>query len=176
MFGRGRGEELPDDQPLPSDKALIGIGSPGTAYNLHRWRENRFVDNVVRDFKALDKADQQRLISDPWDFSRWLNRVPDDGWRQLRHILPHLLFPDYFERITSGLPKRKILVALGGFPDKKKSEWDRDRIETDRRLLELREKLEKERGEKIDFYDEDLKEIWDTEADFWAFGLENGYG
>ena len=166
------GEELPDDQPLLSDKDLIGIGSPGTAYNTLRWRENRFVITAIRDFKALDKTEQRRLIRDPWIFSHWLNGVPDEGWRQLRHILPHLLFPNYFERITSGLPKRKILVALGGFPDKKESEWDRDRIETDHRLLELRKSLEKERGEKIDFYDEDLKEIWDREAGFWLLGWD----
>ena len=166
------GEELSDDQPLLSDEALIGIGSPGTAFSTLSWKENLFLVNAISDFKIRDKADQRKLISDPWDFSRWLNGIPDDGRRQLRHILPHLLFPDDFERITSGLPKRKILVALGEFPDKKKSEWNRDRIETDHRLLELRESLEKERGEKIDFYDEDLKEIWDTEVSFWLLGWD----
>ena len=161
------GEELPDNQPLLSDMDLIGIGSPGTAFRTHRWRENRFLITAISDFKTRDKIDRQKLISDPWDFSRWLNGIPDEGWRQLRHILPHLLFPDTFERISAGRPKWKILVALGGFSDEKGSEWAQDRIEVDRRLLQLRERLEKERGGKIDFYDEDLKEIWDREAGFW---------
>ena len=161
------GEELPDNQPFLSDRDLIGIGSPGPAFSMHSWRENRFLVTAISDFKTRDRTDRHKLIGAPGIFSRWLNGIPDDGERQLRHILPHLLFPDIFERISASKPKWKILVTLGGFSDEKGSEWAQDRIEVDHRLLQLRKKLEKKGKGPVDFYDEQFRKIWDREIDFW---------
>ena len=87
------GEDLNATHPLLADGVLEGIGSAGTAYNTHRWRELVFLIGALRDFKARDGSDREQIASDPWAFSGWLSGLPEARHRQLIHILPHLLFP-----------------------------------------------------------------------------------
>ena len=159
------GEELPDNQSLLSDKVLIGIGNPGTGYNTHFWRENRFLVNAISDFKTRNKIDRQKLISDPWSFSHWLNGIPDDGRRQLWNILPHLLFPDTFERVSTLTDKQNILAAFEGISIQDVKKWGGAQI--DSRLLKLRKKLKKEHEGDIDFYEVEFTDIWKRKIDFW---------
>ena len=153
------GEELAGS-PLLEDQVLAGIGFPGTAYNTGRWRELAYLIKITKAFKSLPIPERQTLIRDPWEFAKWLESVPMDGDRQLRHILRYLLFPDFFERITVLHDKQYILSALGKIPLSDVEEWDD--IKVDQALLELRRRLSIERGsEKFDFYDSDLKNKWD---------------
>jgi 5-methylcytosine-specific restriction enzyme B len=100
------GDELPEDHPLLTNAVLEGLGSAGTAYNTHRWREIAFLIAALRDFKRRDHTGRQSMLNDPWSFTEWLSSLPEARNRQLRHILPHLLFPDSFERISSENDKR----------------------------------------------------------------------
>src|SRR5690606_38936845 len=112
------GEDLSATHPLLADAVLEGIGSAGTAYNTHRWRELVFLIGALQDFKARDGSEREQIASDPWAFSGWLSSLPEARHRQLIHILPHLLFPDTFERISSEGDKRLILAGFGDTTEK----------------------------------------------------------
>lgn len=159
------GEELNATHPLLADGVLEGIGSAGTAYNTHRWRELVFLIGALRDFKARDGSEREQIASDPWAFSGWLSGLPEARHRQLIHILPHLLFPDTFERISSEGDKRLILAGFGDTPEKEIKKWST--VEIDRALLELRRRLEEEHGADIDFYQEEFESQWKNQTKNW---------
>ena len=143
------GSELPQSNPMLSDAILGGLGSAGTAYNTHRWREICFMIAALRDFKRRDRSARQSLLNDDWAFTEWLSSLPEARNRQLRHILPHLLFPDTFERISSENDKRLILAAYTDETERELRRWDL--IKIDRALLDLRRRLETEHSGDIDF-------------------------
>ena len=87
-------EPFDSTHPLLEDNVLGGAAHAGTAFNTHRWRELVFLIQISTDFKQLDREQRQQVLSDPWVFSKWLAAVPREGYRQFRHILRWLLFPD----------------------------------------------------------------------------------
>ncbi|WP_299363811.1 AAA family ATPase [uncultured Paracoccus sp.] len=159
------GDDLSATHPLLADAVLEGIGSAGTAYNTHRWRELVFLIGALQDFKARDGSEREQIASDPWAFSGWLSGLPEARHRQLIHILPHLLFPDTFERISSEGDKRLILAGFGDTPEKEIKKWST--VEIDRALLELRRRLEEEHGADIDFYQEEFEAQWKNQTKNW---------
>ncbi len=152
------GETLSDDHELLDRELLKGLGSAGPGFLAHRPREVRFLINAMIAFKALSDADRQALLQDAWRFAEWLDAVPDEGYRQLKHILPFLIFPEQFERIASPGDIRRILTGLGGFDRRALKRVPK--VEQDRALLSLRHKLESEAGREIDFYDTEYRNIW----------------
>lgn len=159
------GDDLDQHHPLLDDKVLKGIGSAGTAYNTHRWRELVFLIGALRDFKRREAAEREEVLRDPWAFSGWLSGLPEARHRQLIHILPHLLFPDSFERISSEGDKRYILAGFSDTPEKEIRKWSTTEI--DRALLDLRRRLEQEHGADIDFYQEEFAAQWKTQTRNW---------
>lgn len=159
------GQDLNASHPLLADAVLEGIGSAGTAYNTHRWRELVFLIGALQDFKARDSSEREQIASDPWAFSGWLSSLPEARHRQLIHILPHLLFPDTFERISSEGDKRLILAGFGDTTEKEIKKWST--VEIDRALRELRRRLEEEHGSDIDFYQEEFESQWKNQTKNW---------
>lgn len=153
----------PDGQWL-GDNVLGGLGSTGTAFNTHRPREFAYLLDLVSRLKALSDAERSEVLGDPWAFSRFLASVPADGTRQFSHIIEHLLFPDTFERISSGADKRRVIVGLGGDPPAAAKQMNR--ADRDRRLWEIRQEIAASRGgADFDFYDEEFAPRWrDDEA------------
>jgi 5-methylcytosine-specific restriction protein B len=153
------GNDLDEKHPMLANDVLEGLGSAGTAFNTHRWRELGYLLTLVRMFKQLGATERTALLSDAWGFSKWVGQVPQVGHRQMRHIVRHLLFPDEFERISSGREKRTIIARITGTPEREIRSWSDDQI--DRKLLELRQGHESEAGTtQIDFYRGELKERW----------------
>jgi 5-methylcytosine-specific restriction protein B len=159
------GEELNPNLAALSDTVLSGLGSTGTAYNTQRWRELGFLLTLSRRFKDKSADDRQVLLSDPWGFAAWLRSYPEARHRQLCHIIPHLLFPDEFERISSGADKRAVLAAFIGERGKDLKQWEPEKV--DRALLDVRKRLETDRGGPIDFYQPELAERWRGSANSW---------
>lgn len=159
------GDDLKEEHPLLSDKALEGIGSGGVAFNTYRWLEIVFLIGALRDFKPQEETDRKSLLEDPWAFAGWLSGLPEARKRQLIHILPHLLFPDTFERISSEGDKRLILAGFGDTPEKAVRKWST--VEIDRALLDLRRRLEDEQGADIDFYQDEFEAQWKTMTKNW---------
>lgn len=159
------GEDLSADNALLSDQVLEGIGSGGVAFNTYRWLEIGFLIGALRDFTQREELERRSLLSDPWAFSSWLSSLPEARKRQLIHILPHLLFPDTFERISSEGDKRQILAGFGDTPEKEIRKWST--VDIDRSLLELRRRLEDEHGADIDFYQEEFEAQWKNQTKNW---------
>lgn len=159
------GNDLDESHPLLDDTVLKGIGSAGPAYNTHRWRELVFLIGATRDLRRREPAGREEILRDPWAFSGWLSNLPEARHRQLIHILPHLLFPDTFERISSEGDKRLILAGFGDTTEKEIKKWST--VEIDRALLELRRRLEEEHGADIDFYQEEFESQWKNQTKNW---------
>lgn len=148
----------PDPQWL-SDDVLGGLGSGGVGFNTYRHREFTCLLDLVTRLKDLAPAERQDVLSEPWAFSSFLTTVPADGGRQFPHIVEHLLFPDTFERISSGEDKRKAIVGLGG--DRPAVAKQMDRAARDRRLLAIRKEIAATRGgDDFDFYQDEFTERW----------------
>ena len=142
-----------------SDNALTGVGSSGTAYNTMRWRELVYLIRFTELFLKLDKPKKEELLNNHIKFAQWLEQVPDNENRQLRHMLVFLFFPDFNERIFGNTDRRSILVTLVGLT---KPQYNKMKCsERDAALLKLRKKFEQEFGTtELDYYIEPLKSKW----------------
>ena len=152
------GTVLSPEHPMLDRNLLQGMGSAGPGFLAHRPRELRFLINASRALKEFPRDEREALFFDGWTFAQWLDDVPDEGYRQLKHILPFLLFPDDFERIASPGDVRRILEKLG--PTDRQQLARASKIELDKMILTLRRRLEQETGAPIDFYEARHKEIW----------------
>ncbi|AHF94175.1 hypothetical protein OPIT5_07650 [Opitutaceae bacterium TAV5] len=158
------GEKLGEGQLLLGDDVLAGIGSGGPGFNNHRWREMVFLISLVGDLKKRPADERQKLMSDYEAFIDWISQVPQDGHRQLRHMLRYFCFPDRVERISSNRERWAVLDGFGVAAENETKNWS-DR-QLDDALLTLRRKLEAEHpGEILDFYDSPLRERWKSEDD-----------
>lgn len=144
---------------LLADDALKGLGSGGPGIMTNRPREFGFLIRAMMSFKSLSPEMQTSLLEDAWAFATWLDEVPDAGRRQLKLIIPHLLFPETFERFSSIGQARRVLETLGNLP--RRTVHGMTKVELDRQLSRVRRELEASRGEQIDFYQPDIKSIWD---------------
>lgn len=157
------GRVFRDDHDLMRPEVMRGIGSGGTAYNVFRPDELSFVVRLLQ-ARHQDSRDLQHAVSVGWEFAQWLDTVPGARDRQFRHMLLHLLFPESFERISSGTQKRHIVSVLSHLVDSKKDRflWDYpELVRLDRRLWHIRQALEeKYPGQLIDFYEPPVWELW----------------
>jgi hypothetical protein len=152
------GNTLPQDHPLLDVHMLEGIGSGGMGFLAHRWRELRYLLNLLAAWFELAEVDRRKLIDDAWRFAEWVESIPDPGYRQMRHILPYLLFPDTFERIASPSHIHRILERLGQIDSQEVRRMNK--LDQDRALFGIRERLEAEKGGPIDFYESDFMGRW----------------
>lgn len=142
-----------------SDLVLTGIGSAGTAYNTGRWRELVYMIRITNALCLLSKKEKKSLLNDHLQFSEWLEAIPENESRQLRHMWLYLFFPDEHERIFGNTDRREILTKLTDV-DSRKYRHMRSK-EIDARLFELRKQLEAEFGTKeLDYYVEPLRSKW----------------
>ena len=158
------GETFPNNPSVPISFPN-GIGNPGIAFNTHRWRELNYLWRVASDFKKLSTPERERLLGTPWHFCAWLDHIDDMGWRQMRHILLHLLFPSQFERMSVGTHKRQIIEA---FADQLPSPLPQPEIDLvpeamlDWKVYLIRQELENELAHKdLDFYDPLFHSRWE---------------
>lgn len=148
-------------QQYLSDEALTGVGSSGTAYNTLRWRELNYCIRMASEFLKLTAPDRIALLADHVNFASWLETIPENNSRQLRHMLLFLFFPDFHERIFGNTDREAILLSLGGLSKKQYNQLTC--AQADNELLKLRKKFETEFGTtELDYYVEPLKDKWAT--------------
>lgn len=158
------GAELPAESRWLADNVLSGIGSAGPGFNQNQWRELAFVINFMLAFRRLDKAQSTKLLSDPWSFAEWLKGIPEWESRQFRHMLLFLLFPDEFERIFGQRHRKAVARAFSDLDARAANALNA--VELDRKLREIRRKLEAEYGTaELDFYLPPLRKRW-AQTDF----------
>lgn len=163
------GEDVNDLGVLLSDKVLDGIGSGGTSFNTNRWRELVYLIKFTKKLLSLDVSERSELLEDPWGLAKWVEALPENNSRQLRHMMLFLLFPDTFERIFGGTDRRAIALACSG---KSKAIINKlSPLELDKELKEIRDGFEQDfPGQNLDFYTSPLKEQWkDRERQSWLF-------
>ena len=92
------GETLPDELPAMRDEVLTGIGSGGPGFNNYRPNELTFLIEVTRNLKAKPIPERKRILTSYDAFVQWIDKVPQEGHRQFRHMLRYFAFPDQVER------------------------------------------------------------------------------
>ena len=152
------GDDLPDAVPSLDHAVLEGLGHTGQAYNNHRWRELSFVIGALQRWKKMTLEQREEALAQSDRFTAFLDDAPGVDGRQLRHILPHLLFPEEFERISSPRHKREILEGFGVATRREANKMDAASL--DAAIFDLRKKLEAELGREIDFYENDIESRW----------------
>ena len=153
------GDAFPEDSEWLGDDVLVGAGSGGQGFLRYIRLELVFFIRAVNAFKSLTNQERNRLLSDGWEFARWLEEVPECDKRQLRHMLLFLLFPDNFERTFGGEARRKMVQDFLGKPEAQVKKLSA--LEIDRNLLEIRKQKEEEYGTKeLDFYTPPLSDLW----------------
>lgn len=152
------GEDLPDDVTFLNHDILEGLGHTGQAYKNHRWRELSFLIGALQLWKKLPPDQREENLAQSNRFTAFLDAAPGVEGRQLRHILPHLLFPDEFERISSPRHKREILEGFGVVTRRDANKMDTASL--DAAIGQLRKKLDSEHGRAIDFYEPDIESKW----------------
>lgn len=154
------GEELGQNEAMLGECLELGVGHPGTNYNTRRWKECNFFLAAVSQFKMLSREEQQELLNNPWAFSSWIDTFQEFGNCQIRHIIKFLLFPDHFERISTGRHKRRIIRAFN-----REIPEGAMLTDYDKELYKLRQKLEEQYGtEELDFYMPPLRQVWDEDS------------
>lgn len=156
------GHPRPPVDPWLTQDVLRGIGSAGVAFNTHKWREFVYFIEFMRAFRAADPSQQKELLSDGWALAEWMQQVPDNESRQLRHMILYLLFPDQFERIFGRQDRRKLLLAFTGMS--RPAFAGLSALDVSRKIQEVRQAQEAKYGRKnIDFYELPLAEAWQQE-------------
>lgn len=152
------GDELEQSHDALTDAVLAGVGSGGTAYNTHKWREFRLFVTMMADWFGFGKAERASMLANPWGFARWLEGQEYVSGCMLRHVVLFLLFPDSFEPITTVSYKQQIVKAL--HPGEPAVDFS-DRIALDRAVLDVRRELEGEFPDlEVNFYRSPIKERW----------------
>jgi len=156
------GEDMTDTAQMLGTPLEEGAANTGTAYNTRRWREMGFLIRMAAALKEMAADARGKLLSDPWAFGEWVDRLQPTEKPQFRHVVKFLLFPDQYERICTGHHKREILAALKGqrMADLRKE----SHTAIDRALFELRKELSKQyETEDLDFYHPPLRSLWRDE-------------
>ncbi|MBM6588904.1 AAA family ATPase [Brevibacterium sp. RIT 803] len=134
------------------------IANPGLYYNTRQDLHVGYLMELALRLKNMSFEDRSVLLGDdPWGFAEFA----EGGEHQsdtMRHVVCHLLYPEYFERIASNTHKQLILRAFGEL-DSSGSDASQDQ-----RLYSVRQSLKQrlpDWGEaRRDYYEPDLKPIW----------------
>ena len=160
-----------------SQKAIKegGIGSGGMGYNTNKQKEIFYLIATFRKWFALPKIERTQLLvqsSGIFDFQNFLDEVADGRSPQVRHVLLHLLFPEYYEPIISGSQKRRITRVFHTFHSREQAEqeWANDApLNTvDQEIKVISNNIEILRNTPTNFYEKELRSFWDspTESTF----------
>ncbi|MCY3972927.1 MAG: AAA family ATPase [Candidatus Dadabacteria bacterium] len=143
------GNNLPNSSIFLDEQTLTGIGSAGPGFHFSRWRELRYFILTMEAFRNLSEAKRKSLVSDGWDFAKWLESIPENEERQFRHMLLFLLFPNNFERIFGGNDRKKV-ASYYTTESKVKSLKS---LGVDKELYRIRKEQEKVyETDELDFY------------------------
>ena len=139
-----------------------GIGHPGTSYVVRRDLEIAFLAETVLKLVVLPDEERRGVLDDHVRFRNLLDQVAGDSTRPGRDILLHLLYPDYYERLS---PRHKqqvaetfseILAGTGvGVPE-----------DIDDKIHAIRGRLEQLLPhQELDFYLKPLRQCWYVTGD-----------
>lgn len=149
------GKPFPENSKWLEDAVLAGIAHIGAGiFSRLAWEWEFFILFMIELKKLSITKREELLLSDGWNFAKWVEKIPKSATRQSRHMILFLLFPDNFERIFSTYHRERIVSKFKGEAGRKLSPMEIDRL-----LLEIRREKEKEHGtSELDFYNPPLNE------------------
>ncbi|EHL05504.1 ATPase family protein [Desulfitobacterium hafniense DP7] len=149
--------------PLTSNLNVLleskGIGKPGTAFHTRRPFELSYLCYIGLGIKRLNHSERNNLIDNHKDFRVFIDELRQRSNYAMRNIILHLLYPEYYERISSNGNKQQIynefkrIMKGSNFPDNID-----DAIYKIRRYFE-----QKNPSSTFDFYNEPLVSMWKNE-------------
>ena len=158
------GTELPQT-PFLSDRPLMGVAHPGTAFLTRRPEQFGFILEVMDRWRSLPETERNGLMSEnvPWRFMEWLDGLEHARGRPMRNALLYFLFPDHLERNLNNEHRRQIVDALKHrLPEDLRPKGRNPPLgELDRAISQLRKGFEEEYGTKeLDFYRPPIHAQW----------------
>lgn len=147
------GNPFPKDSDCLTDDILGGIGHTGQFFVANYMVEWMFFIRSMIALKKLPSEQRIELLSDGWNFAKWLENIPECEKRTVRHMILFLLFPDNFERIFSGKYRKDIVGNAT-----KEQVKNMSVLKMDRHIFEIRKREQERLGTtKLDFYHDPLK-------------------
>lgn len=146
---------MEDPPSLPDNlvKGLqFGLMGTGQGYNQFRPHQLWFLIESVLALKRLSDAERRQELADPWRTKELLESIPLRSAYIMRNVLLHLFHPETFEDIAGHKHKERIARHYGQLTDE---------TDVDRALLEIRRRMEQERGGRFDFYMSEVRREWD---------------
>ena len=152
-------EPIDANNPYISDEVLEGVGSGEPGYGNNLWREFAYIIRFSECFLKLPSIDEKReLSSNGWKLAEWMDEtISEEGNRQFRLMLLHILFPDEFERVFSYIQRRKIVIEFQKLDNQSP-------LETDHLIYQIRKDLEQKYGNEIDFFESPVIEMWNNKS------------
>jgi len=156
---------LPSPLPIPAEvEAALrvnGVASfgPGKAY---RDSFLRFLARVVVAVKERSDANRSELLSEPWKFREIVEqeRTSTDGLQAFS--LLHIFYPDTFEYLVGGKPRKALVKAFFDAPGVRAGE------NTEAQLAAVRAAATPILGEDFDLYGQPFHRIWNEPPnDHW---------
>jgi 5-methylcytosine-specific restriction enzyme B len=148
----------PVNVPSDLDKAFDhGLAAGGLAFKTLRPFQIQFLVEFGRVWKGLLPDDRGQALADPWRFKAILWQVPINSGFAQREALLHLVFPHIFEDIVSREHKTQIAAAFANLISEPTDD-------VDRRLLQIREQLQKGQATPVSFYDPEIWHQWNAVA------------
>lgn len=155
-------------QPVGLPSKLVagltpGIANPGQAFHRYRPHQVGFVIEFASQWKQLKPKKHQRLLDDPWAFRDFVMHLDLHSTlfrdefvspRIQQHALLHLVHSDTFEPIVSVNHKEMIVAAFEGLVESPEQDIDR-------KLQEIRSKLEASHGKGFHYYEPEVRRLWD---------------
>ena len=157
-----RGLELPADAENVLRPLEDGIGHPGTSYIVRRDLEVAFLAETTLKLVAMPDEERRCVLDDHVQFRNLLDQVAGDSTRPGRDILLHLLYPDYYERLS---PRHKQQVAET-FSEILTGTGIDVPEDMDDKIYAIRGRLEQLLPDKeLDFYLDPLRQCWYVTGD-----------
>ena len=163
---------MPEPVEIPSalvEVTDLGVGSGGVGFHTFKWASISFLVSFARRWKMASQTVRDQALGDPWAFHEFASQIPTDGGGNYgRESLLYLVFPDTFERFFSTGDKWRLANALSSLVDDPSAN-------VDRKIAQIRAKLESRFGAGFDFYEADgARALWKrfddpmSEFAYWA--------
>lgn len=141
--------------PAELDAPLTGFINGGQAFLNYRWAQFQFLVLLVE--RLTQAGARQPALADPWSFRDTCRSVlagmGHNKARSQLHVLQALLFPETFLPIASSKSKQRILTGYAERLPEPTGDDDRD-------LLALRDLLQRESEDPVNFFAEPWLGHW----------------
>lgn len=133
---------------------------PGQSYYGSLWRQLIWVANFIKNWDSQTSEQKASARQNPWDVEE-LMLEPGEDRSDIRNALQFLLFPEYFEPISSQSMKATIRDA---FADRLTSPISNSPVEVDKDILRIRRILSDEVSHPFHFWSPEIRPKWDDDA------------